>query len=75
MRNKEFGGHDLRMRIGIGSGPVVAGVIGTTKFAYDIWGATVNTASRMQSTGLPGKIRVTSTTEELIRDLIVLEPR
>ncbi|MFN3360061.1 MAG: adenylate/guanylate cyclase domain-containing protein [Pseudanabaenaceae cyanobacterium] len=49
----------LTLRIGLHTGPVVAGVIGTKKFAYDLWGETVNLASRMQSQGLPGKIQVT----------------
>ena len=48
----------IRLRIGIHTGAVIAGVIGTSKFAYDLWGHTVNVASRMESTGLPGAIQV-----------------
>ena len=58
-------GSSLQMRIGMHTGPVVAGVIGKRKFAYDIWGDTVNTASRMESTGQAGRIQVSNTTFEL----------
>jgi guanylate cyclase len=71
----QFDGHGIRMRIGINSGPLVAGVVGTHKFSYDLWGDVVNTASRMESEGVPGSIQVTETTYQLIRDRFVCEPR
>lgn len=70
-----FHGHDISLRIGINSGPVVAGIVGTHKFAYDLWGDVVNTASRMESEGVEGSIQVTPATYELIRDEFVCEPR
>ena len=51
--------HQLELRVGINSGPLIAGVIGAKKFSYDIWGNTVNVAARMESTGVPGRIQVT----------------
>jgi class 3 adenylate cyclase len=59
-------GLDITVRIGINSGPAVAGVIGEHKFIYDIWGDTVNTASRMESHGRPGEIHVSNLTRELL---------
>lgn len=68
-------GGALRMRIGVHSGPIVAGVIGLRKFTYDLWGDTVNVASRMESTGSPGRIHVSANTAELIRNDFQLESR
>jgi class 3 adenylate cyclase len=62
------GGQPLQVRIGIDTGPVVAGVIGTSRFSYDLWGDTVNTASRMESTGVPGCIQVTGRTYRRLCD-------
>ncbi len=58
----------LKMRIGISSGPVVAGVIGKRKFIYDLWGDSVNTAARMESHGIPGEIQVARPTYEALKD-------
>lgn len=72
----DFGGHAIQLRIGIHSGPVVAGIIGTHKFSYDLWGDTVNTASRMESSGIPGQIQVSPATHDLLETRgFVLEPR
>jgi class 3 adenylate cyclase len=68
-------GIDLKARIGIHTGPVVAGVIGKHKFIYDVWGDTVNTASRMESFGVPGRIHVSGETYRLLRDDFAFEPR
>ncbi|MGB0562068.1 MAG: adenylate/guanylate cyclase domain-containing protein, partial [Spirulinaceae cyanobacterium] len=67
--------HQLQIRVGIHTGSAIAGVIGLKKFAYDIWGDTVNTASRMESHSLPGRIQVTHEVYQRLRDAYVLEAR
>ena len=68
-------GYSLKVRIGANTGSVVAGVIGKRKFAYDLWGDAVNTASRMESHGLPGEIQVTEATWARVKDAFELESR
>jgi class 3 adenylate cyclase len=68
-------GQSFRLRIGINTGPVVAGVIGTKKFIYDLWGDTVNTASRMEAFGVAEHIQVTEATYDHLKDIYELEPR
>jgi class 3 adenylate cyclase len=63
-RNERF----WEIRIGVNTGPLTAGVVGKKKFAYDIWGDTVNTASRMESTSDPGQVNISATTFELVKD-------
>jgi adenylate cyclase len=58
----------FEMRVGIHTGPVVAGIVGVKKFQYDIWGDTVNTASRMENSGTVGKVNVSKSTFELLKD-------
>jgi adenylate cyclase len=70
-----FGDHKLAFRIGINSGPVVAGVIGRKKFIYDLWGAAVNLASRMESQGASGTIQITRSTHDLIGQQFECEAR
>ncbi|MEP0777484.1 transporter substrate-binding protein [Microcoleus sp. ZQ-A2] len=74
-RFKGLNGEPFRLRIGINTGPVIAGVIGTKKFTYDLWGDTVNVASRMESHGVAGCIQVTPTTYERLKDKYVFEER
>ncbi|MGI0491569.1 adenylate/guanylate cyclase domain-containing protein [Alkalinema pantanalense CENA528] len=68
-------GEPFQIRVGISSGSVVAGVLGKTKFTYDLWGAPVNLASRMQSNGLPGKIQVTPEIYDRLHDCYCFDPR
>ena len=72
---REKGHYPLELRIGIATGDAVAGVIGKKKFVYDLWGSSVNTASRMESHGLPGQIQVTESTYELLKGKFTLEER
>jgi len=65
----------MKIRVGINCGPVVAGVIGKSKYIYDLWGDTVNLASRMEAAGLPDSIQVTRPVYERLKDLYAFEPR
>ncbi len=63
------------LRIGLHTGSVIGGIVGTTKFAYDVWGDSVNIASRIESSSVPGKINISETTYELVKDFFVCEHR
>jgi class 3 adenylate cyclase len=65
----------LELRIGLASGPVVGGVIGDRRILFDLWGDTVNTAARMQSSGVSGRIQVAASTHALLRDSLSFEER
>ena len=68
-------GQPLRLRIGLNTGALIAGVLGTHKFVYDVWGDTVNTAKRMESYGLPGRVHVSAATRRALGDAFCFEPR
>lgn len=73
MKHEEGGGLDVRL--GMHVGPVVAGILGTQKFSYDLWGDTVNTASRLESHGVPGRLQVSEPTWRVLRERFDFEPR
>ena len=74
-RQPPLGGRKLGLRIGIHCGPATAGVIGDTRFSYDVWGDAVNTASRMESHGLAGRIHVSESFRALAGDAFVYDER
>jgi class 3 adenylate cyclase/Tfp pilus assembly protein PilF len=74
-RREKFGAKTFEIRIGINSGSVVAGIVGVKKFAYDIWGDTVNTAARMEQHSEAGKINISETTYELVKEQFTCEYR
>lgn len=74
-RHRQAGELPLQIRIGVHTGPVVAGVIGVKRFSYDVWGDTVNTASRMQTHGVPGTVQISESTYERVRALYEVEAR
>lgn len=74
-RRNERSSHKLQVRIGIATGAVMAGVVGKHKFAYDLWGSTVNIASRMESQGSPGRVQLTDATRRRLNGAFTLEER
>ena len=68
-------GEVFRIRIGVASGPVVTGIIGTHKFVYDVWGDTVNLASRLETTSEPNRIQISQATAEALGDAFAIEER
>jgi class 3 adenylate cyclase len=68
-------GYELTLRVGVHAGPTVAGVVGTRKFIYDVWGDAVNRASRMETSGVPGRVQVSEETYRRLRDSFTFEPR
>lgn len=75
VKNYSLDNDEIKLRIGVHSGSAIAGVIGTSKFIYDLWGDTVNTASRMESHGIAGKIHVSEDTYLLLKDRFIFEER
>jgi adenylate cyclase len=74
-RHDGLGGHDMDLRVGIHHGPAIGGVIGKTRFSYDVWGEAVNTASRMESYGLPGEIQISEEFRRRLPDRFHIEDR
>ena len=75
LRHESTGEPAWSLRVGLHSGPLVAGVIGTEKFAYDVWGDTVNTASRLESSGIPGQINLSAATQQELAEFFECESR